>query len=498
MSSSSEAPLFKARLLKRSEWLNTWNEREVTVWAASSSMSARLQWTGPNQLNTLPIDKHGCAYMDKDVLVVRSRDRLVYLRDSPTAVRLAAELCNKIGRLREEAPAEAAVTTADGQLQEKFAAAEARAQAAEASAARAIEAAAAQNHHLERQLASAKEQLSAMNAPAPAPEALPPPPMALAPTPPPAALPPSPVPAASSSAVGISTKGPGAEVKEEVEAPFVLPPAVEEGSVSSEDWNVVEWIRGAGVHRAVAAALQVPLLHTAAADGADPVPPTPAEVLAFLKGLDGRESVRTLLSTRQFIGCLVDLIWAEVRTLQSVGATTREDLTSKFAGAIELSYSGLDTFFGGLEGVVGSPDPKVLAGMRHEHLDGPGTESTDPFTTGNYGICTASRTEWLFTYDEGIEPAALGLARWPEEAPSKLADRSHGRKRTSLAALEPAVAERNAQLRAANQPEILLEEVIAANLYTGPMFVKCVIASLECAVATICEGARFAPPCRPC
>ena len=145
---------------------------------------------------------------------------------------------------------------------------------------------------------------------------------------------------------------------------------------------------------------------------------------------------------------------------------------------------------------MGSPDPKVLASMRHEHIEGPGTESTDPFTTGNYGIQvraayrprgrlapshafsrllqTSSKIEWFFTNtDEGVEAKDLGLVAWPAEAVQKMPERDLCRRRTSRAALEASVAPKNVQLRAANQPEVLMEEVIAANLYTGPMFVKC-------------------------
>ena len=44
-----------------------------------------------------------------------------------------------------------------------------------------------------------------------------------------------------------------------------------------------------------------------------------------------------------------------------------EEIQGKFAGSIELSYSGLDTFFGGLESVVGSPDPNLRQTMEDEH-----------------------------------------------------------------------------------------------------------------------------------
>ena len=45
------------------------------------------------------------------------------------------------------------------------------------------------------------------------------------------------------------------------------------------------------------------------------------------------------------------------------------DLQSKFSQDTRgmLKYGNLSTFFGGLEGSVGSPDPKVLKAMEEEH-----------------------------------------------------------------------------------------------------------------------------------
>lgn len=45
-----------------------------------------------------------------------------------------------------------------------------------------------------------------------------------------------------------------------------------------------------------------------------------------------------------------------------------------------MSYAGLDTFFGGLEGVVGAPDPQSYEKMKEEHTEMP--DSNQEFTTG--------------------------------------------------------------------------------------------------------------------
>jgi hypothetical protein len=80
---------------------------------------------------------------------------------------------------------------------------------------------------------------------------------------------------------------------------------------------------------------------------------------------------------------ILDTLWDHVATLQGADAATSDEVHSKFAGAIEMAYTGLDTFFGGLEGVVGPPHPKLYDAMTNEHTRGPGTESTDEFVTGN-------------------------------------------------------------------------------------------------------------------
>ena len=76
---------------------------------------------------------------------------------------------------------------------------------------------------------------------------------------------------------------------------------------------------------------------------------------------------------------LVGLLWIAVEQLQATGAQTGKEIQGKFAGSIEMSYSGLDTFFGGLEGVIGTPDAKLFAAMEREHTMG--VDAAQEFTT---------------------------------------------------------------------------------------------------------------------
>ena len=149
-------------------------------------------------------------------------------------------------------------------------------------------------------------------------------------------------------------------------------PSEEEGA--SDKWSLVAWLAGARVHRAVAGAI----LRAARARG---LSDSSEDSLAFVRGLKDRAELAKLIGADATLEALTDLAWDEVSTLQKAGAATTSEVQSKFAGAVELSYGGLDSFFGGLESVVGSPNPKLLEAMADDHMNN--TESTDEYLTGN-------------------------------------------------------------------------------------------------------------------
>ena len=62
----------------------------------------------------------------------------------------------------------------------------------------------------------------------------------------------------------------------------------------------------------------------------------------------------------------------------------------------------------------------------------------------------------------------LQLERWPVES-EKMKDRTKCRVKRSLTDLDAAIKEHNKQLEEANQPKAEMDEVIAAQLYTGPV-----------------------------
>jgi len=221
-------------------------------------------------------------------------------------------------------------------------------------------------------------------------------------------------------------------------------------------WRLLTWLQGLDLHRIVASALEKD------SDAASHV---------FLCGLRSRGELTQLLQSKVVFESLVNVLWTHVGELQQAGTADGSDdrIASKFSGAVELSYSGLDTFFNGLEGVVGAPSPNVYDSMATEHVNGP--DSVKQFVTGNYGIQTTSQIEWLYVVGEGVSCDQLGLTCWPKESEEKLAIHHH-RTRRPLANIQRAAETRNEQLRRAGHLLLITEELISANMYTGPLFVK--------------------------
>ena len=124
---------------------------------------------------------------------------------------------------------------------------------------------------------------------------------------------------------------------------LTLPAAVEQDE-ATDKWDLVAWVESAGVHRVIAAALKRGLItqHGVDEDAFGD------QALACVRGLNSREELAKLLRTTALIEGITDIVWSSVQNLQAAGAETNEELQSKFAGAIEMSYSGLDTFFGGM------------------------------------------------------------------------------------------------------------------------------------------------------
>jgi len=239
--------------------------------------------------------------------------------------------------------------------------------------------------------------------------------------------------------------------------------------------------------------------------------------LGALKSLAGRSDLEEELRRRLTLGidALIGCLSSSLKKLATGAAPTAMQLHDKFLqdGAPLLTYGDLNTFFGGLEAMVGAPLPRVRDAMAAEH-----TKQRDShlvFTAENYGTTTTSATEWAFV----AEPESRPHDKWPVEAKlvPKLVltlkpdssksepvgvrieivapeHRKPRRAPMSIPKLRWRVAERGVRLQAQGEPALTLEEAFGARLYTGPLFVKynAVLRGLDSPVLYLrCEMVRL-------
>eukprot|EP00959_Pyramimonas_sp_CCMP1952_P231173 4832390-Pyramimonas_sp.AAC.2 len=146
--------------------------------------------------------------------------------------------------------------------------------------------------------------------------------------------------------------------------------------------------------------------------------------------------------------------------------STALELNAKFQGecSFSLEFGSLDRFYGGLTGLVG-PVRKlggsIEKAMGHEHCNE--QDSMGEFTSSN-GMSTWSNLEWELV-EKPIDGKRcpdrfeLGGSRCHcpctrEELVAKMKDKSKTRSDN-------------------NHSELIVEEAMAATLYTGPMYEKC-------------------------
>ena len=143
---------------------------------------------------------------------------------------------------------------------------------------------------------------------------------------------------------------------------------------ATDNWSLVGWVQGTGVHRVIAAAVLRGAEEKGFGTDSD-------AALAFVRSLQDKSDLAVLFGTGPVADKLTETLWPDVLQVQAASAaTTTEEIMGKFDGAIELSFYGLDKFFGGLGGIIGEPSNQVHTGMELEHLQG--SESTEEFVTG--------------------------------------------------------------------------------------------------------------------
>ena len=191
------------------------------------------------------------------------------------------------------------------------------------------------------------------------------------------------------------------------ESPTTPHPATE--AVASEpsadavtsEWKTVSWLDSEETNKELAAAM----LGQSFVTGGDE--------LAAMRALGGSATLEDELTVRlaAAIGPLVARLAPRLRALATVEAATSGEMQTKFSQECRgmLEYGSLSVFFGGLEGLVGSPNPMVMEAMAGEHSAR--SDSERDFTTSNYDLRTTSAVEWAFVATPDAPPAG----GWPVE-----------------------------------------------------------------------------------
>ena len=180
---------------------------------------------------------------------------------------------------------------------------------------------------------------------------------------------------------------------------------------------------------------------------------------------------------------LADIVNDGIEQMNKAKAATAAELNNKFhleEGVVSLRYGDLDTFYRGLEGQVGAPDPKLGKAMREEHCERP--DSSLGFNTTNYNTRTTSSIEYLFVADStvalaqsssgmsGMELDGVRLESFPVERMDM--DPALRRVPKPLDSFDHMLDRVNRQLDQQRETKMIRDELIGARLYTGPMYMK--------------------------
>lgn len=232
------------------------------------------------------------------------------------------------------------------------------------------------------------------------------------------------------------------------------------GTAANAVWTVESWLDSCSTTAALATIL------TENSPGRDP----PEELMALASSED---ELRRVLADSRAVERLASTLWTGLEALRaSTGAPPANGATAT-AGAGRfvqdprgmMDYGGLETYYGGLESLLGAPDPRPAHALSAEHTAR--ADSLMTFTSPNYNLVTTSAIEYAFV----ATPEQTPNHGWPIEGVAMPAGATP---RVPLPTAELAIrlAPANAQLELLREAPLLKEESYAARLYTGPMYVK--------------------------
>jgi hypothetical protein len=184
-----------------------------------------------------------------------------------------------------------------------------------------------------------------------------------------------------------------------------------------------------------------------------------------LRGIKGMKKEELGVIVQRFMADVPVAVMAGLEKLRSAeGSGLAGHINTKFAldGAPVGRFATLDDFYKGPEGLIGTPNPKILPGMEAEHCRR-GNYATQ-FTSVNYNVTTTPATEWEFVYQP----------RTGFEYPHTPRDKACwllGNTWKGSAGRQAEKFEVFVELPEAKKAGLKMEEVIGLRLYTGPMFV---------------------------
>ena len=219
-------------------------------------------------------------------------------------------------------------------------------------------------------------------------------------------------------------------------------------------WSASQWIKAHKIDEILAEAVLAPIL------GHDP---SGVAQFTYCKGLT-RDDLHELLQGEDVLDLIEERLWGGVVELGETPAAGGQDLSAKFASEASymLEFGSVDTYYSGLEALLGPPAMDPADAMRREFCEGPDADNI--FTTSN-GITTTSRAEYEF-----VAQPVEGKA-YPERK-ELIGKPELRRKPLHPDHFKEQLARKNAELIAAFHSPLIEEEQIAGRLYTGPAYEK--------------------------
>ncbi|KAL1495719.1 hypothetical protein AB1Y20_016582 [Prymnesium parvum] len=257
---------------------------------------------------------------------------------------------------------------------------------------------------------------------------------------------------------------------------------------SPSGWTAAAWLASLGAPSLLADAL-LSALHSR--DGAG--------CLASLRAIASADAALSLLSRSSLLERLAQALSRAAAALRAPPPASAPRLADKFVlrPAEGVLCTRPQLFFSGLDGGLGATESiETMPAMEREHTAL--ADARESFL-GSYETRTTSAIEWWFVVDPANGLRTLGLSEWPADAAAP-AHHQQARQPRPLADFTPPMRDTAQRLAAVDCTPLVRDDLIAARLYTGPMYTKYKVASIavrspDAALAAefgrLCHGNRY-------